>query len=1177
MKLKRASHLLPLILSAIASADAAVVTRTGTADFLNVGAAWSSNAVPTVADVATWAAGSTLGNATTALTAAQTWGGLDVQNADGAVTMAFTGNFLSNFGAIQTGTKSLSITTGAANSTLTFTSLTGSGSLTLHNGTANLGMTQLNTANALNFTGTLNLRGGNATSSPNPVAGSFIYLGRTGITQAAGTAFALDTGVSATSAKDVIIDGDAWNGKTINLSALSGFGALRSDSGAAGTRSVRVDQSSDTTFNGLILSHTSGVGAVRKLSFEKLGTGTLTLAGIVGKQTQSAGAAAADIDLTITAGKLVLAAANTRTGATTIASGATLQAGNGGTTGLIGGAALTNNGALIFDYGSSGSVTNTNAISGAGSLTKKGLGTLAFSTSSASFTGNIDHTEGTLRIGPSLGSGTLTVRSGAFLAAGLSATNATSQAGALVLEENSESDFRIGLANDRINLSGTLTAPASGTHVINILGTPTSGGIVRLIDYTGTALGATEFSRFTLGTTPAGAATFQLVHNETDTAIDLLVTLEDQLWTGSTDGNWNTSTTNWALAGTPGTPAVFNPDHPSVFNDSPATSAVVLAAGIAPSKVTFNNSTATTYTLTGEGIGGTGALVKNGTGTTILAQANSYSAGTTVNAGKLSIGNGGSTGDIGSGPVSVASGATLEFNRSNTTAGVPDIDYKTVAKLRNLSGAGTVAVTGGGILFSYPGSSIGFAEANSWAGFSGNLVITGGSEFRTIRNGSTAMGTGTVILGDATTSGTLAFIEGNWTATNPIVLTGPANRILNRSLTPPRTQKLQGILSGSGAVSFEDPAATMTDVNRGFILTAANTLDGTLTIASGVPLRVGGIPGEVDASTPGLPAGISGSLGAASIVNNGTLTFSRTNAHAAANVITGAGSLRVGIPAAATLGDTTTQILTFSGNASHTGTTTVHNGRLVIASGGSIGGSSISVEAPATLSGSGTAAAPLSSAGTIAPGTGIGTLSVTGNTILTGTLSIELDGSSADQLSVTGNLDLTGSTLVVAESGSGFTSAVIAQCTGTLTGAPTAPEGYLVSVSGNQLILSKAVSNSYTNWAATHAGGQAADGDFDGDGTPNGVEYFMGETGSSFTANPTVTSSGGSLTITWPRDPAAAATFKVQVSDSLASGAWTDILPPHASINESTPTQVTFTLPSGDPRKFCRLSVSVAP
>lgn len=369
----------------------------------------------------------------------------------------------------------------------------------------------------------------------------------------------------------------------------------------------------------------------------------------------------------------------------------------------------------------------------------------------------------------------------------------------------------------------------------------------------------------------------------------------------------------------------------------------------------------------------------------------------------------------------------------------------------------------------------------------------------------------------------------------------------------------------------------MTDLNRGFILTAANTLDGSLTIATGTPLRVGGIPGDVDASTPGLPAGISGSLGAATVVNNGTLTFSRTNAHSVSNAISGSGAIRIGIPAVANLGNTATQVVTYTGSATHSGTTTVHNGTLDIASGASIGGSTITVEATATLTGSGTANAPLTAAGTIAPGSGIGTLTVTGDSTVSGTLSIEVNASSADKLSVTGNLDLTGSTLVVNESGTGFTSAVIAECTGTLSGSPTAPEGYTVSVSGSQLVLSKAASNSYASWAATHAGGQAADGDFDGDGTANGVEYFMGETGSGFTAHPAVVSSGGSMTVTWPRDPAALAAFKVQVSDSLASGAWTDITPPHASINESSPTQVIFTLPSGDPKKFCRLSVTVAP
>ena len=91
-------------------------------------------------------------------------------------------------------------------------------------------------------------------------------------------------------------------------------------------------------------------------------------------------------------------------------------------------------------------------------------------------------------------------------------------------------------------------------------------------------------------------------------------------------------------------------------------------------------------------------------------------------------------------------------------------------------------MSGGHTLFNYTGTGVGFNEANSCNLFSGNLIVKGGSVFRTIRNGATAMGTGDLILGDATTSGTLAQIEGNWTFTNDINLVGPATLITNRSL-----------------------------------------------------------------------------------------------------------------------------------------------------------------------------------------------------------------------------------------------------------------------------------------------------------------------------------------------------------------------------------------------------------
>ncbi len=78
-------------------------------------------------------------------------------------------------------------------------------------------------------------------------------------------------------------------------------------------------------------------------------------------------------------------------------------------------------------------------------------------------------------------------------------------------------------------------------------------------------------------------------------------------------------------------------------------------------------------------------LSKAGPGTLVLTGANTYSTDTNVNAGTLQVGDGGVAGNLGTGAVTVASGATLAFNRS---------DAVTVANA--IGGAGTVAQAGAG-------------------------------------------------------------------------------------------------------------------------------------------------------------------------------------------------------------------------------------------------------------------------------------------------------------------------------------------------------------------------------------------------------------------------------------------------------------------------------------------------
>jgi uncharacterized protein YjdB len=139
---------------------------------------------------------------------------------------------------------------------------------------------------------------------------------------------------------------------------------------------------------------------------------------------------------------------------------------------------------------------------------------------------------------------------------------------------------------------------------------------------------------------------------------------------------------------------------------------------------------------------------------------------------------------------------------------------------------------------------------------------------------------------------------------------------------------------------------------------------------------------------------------------------------------------------------------------------------------------------------------------------------------------------------------------------------------------PQAANGVGPILGGLAVHLFRPVGDKYLTWAATHAGGQAAPPDFDNDGVPNGVEFFMGAP-AGFTATPALVDTAGGLTWSWPRDPAAAAAFSFQVSADLT--AWTDIAPPDPRIDATNPDQVTITVPKTPANRFCRLAVVPAP
>jgi hypothetical protein len=111
----------------------------------------------------------------------------------------------------------------------------------------------------------------------------------------------------------------------------------------------------------------------------------------------------------------------------------------------------------------------------------------------------------------------------------------------------------------------------------------------------------------------------------------------------------------------------------------------------------------------------------------------------------------------------------------------------------------------------------------------------------------------------------------------------------------------------------------------------------------------------------------------------------------------------------------------------------------------------------------------------------------------------------------------------------------------------------------------------FGTWASTNgATGQTPAQDHDNDGVENGIEYFMGQTGSSFTAMPGLDPTNK---VSWPMSPTYAGTYEVQTSPDLVN--WTNVFP------KPTPSggTLSYLLPTGAPggKSFVRLLVTPTP
>jgi autotransporter-associated beta strand protein len=613
-------------------------------------------------------------------------------------------------------------------------------------------------------------------------------------------------------------------------------------------------------------------------------------------------------------GALVLIGTNTYSGGTTISAG-TLQIGNGGTTGSIVGD-VADNGTLAFDR--SDTVAFGSVISGTGGLVQVGSGTLVL-TGNSTYTGGTTISAGTLQIGNggTTGSitgnvtdnGTLTFdRSDIVTFSGvISGTGSLVQLGAGTLVLTADSNF-----------SGTTTISAG---ILQFGNGGTTGGVnssaiidngVLVIDHSDSFTYAGTVNGTGSGVKD-GVGTLTLTGNNTYSGGTTINAGTLQLGNGGTTGSITGNVTdNGTLA----------------FDRSDA--------------VTFSGA-----------ISGTGSLAQLGSGTVTLTGNNTYSGVTTISAGTLQIGNGGTTGSI---VGNVADNGTLAFDRSDAvtfsgaisgTGSVLQLGSGTVTLTGNSTYAGGTTISAGtlqignggtngsitgivndnGILAFDRSDAVTFSGVITGAGSlvqlgSGALVLTANHTYSggtTISAGTLQLGNGGTsgsIIGNVTDNGSLAFDRSDsFTFTGAISGTGTVDQIGTGTLTLTGSNTYSGPTNVSSG-TLRAGSATAFSAISAFSLTGLSVLD-----LNGFDASIGSLTGV---------AGATVSLGAHTLTTGGD----NTSTLFAGTILGlgGGGLVKIG-----------TGIFTLAGANTYPGGTTVGNGTVVAAASGALGSGPVSV------------------------------------------------------------------------------------------------------------------------------------------------------------------------------------------------------------------------------------------
>ena len=537
--------------------------------------------------------------------------------------------------------------------------------------------------------------------------------------------------------------------------------------------------------------------------------------------------------------------------------------------------------------------------------------------------------------------GGVTIAAGATLAPGFSIGTLT--VGNITLNGTFQYEATNAPTSDLLIVNGNLTL--GGTSALSLPGGNTyATADYTLATYTGALVG-------TFGIVPALPANFTLDYGTgANSLIKLLYNAPTDIWDGTIDGNWNTTTANWK------TLATYADLHKVVIDDTaagPNTNIVINAGNVSPFSVTVNNGGVyANYSITGSAgnaIIGSGSLTKNGTGTLTLSGPHTYSGGTNVNNGTLKLGASDSLPDVG--VVAVAGAGTLDTQANSDTVASLSVDGAVI-------GTGTLTTAalalGNGATFA---ANLVLAGDAAKIGAGAGAVVSGGID---LGGGTRTFNVAAGTAPDLTLSGAVS--NGSLTKSgNGVMVLGAANPLLTGTTTVNggtlRTG-VAGALPAGGSVSVA--AAGTLNLNGIFLSLASLNSSGNV-VSGGAALTttsLSGAGGTIDLG------------GGAFLFDSGSY----------AGAFAGAGT---------TVTKQNAGIATLTGTSTHTGGTFVNGGRLNASGtpGGTLG---VTVNAGAVLQFTNTVTGPVhvNAGGTLSTTTGSNP--VNGDLFIDGTSAMHL-------------------------------------------------------------------------------------------------------------------------------------------------------------------------------------------